>query len=65
MAVPKRRTSRANTRTRRSTWKTDAIVTTTCGHCGGKTRPHHACPSCGTYKGRLYAEAQRSEFADK
>ncbi|MDR1428081.1 MAG: 50S ribosomal protein L32 [Bifidobacteriaceae bacterium] len=62
MAVPKRRTSRANTRTRRSQWKTTAVTLTACPHCGAKTRPHTACPTCGTYKGRLYAEAQRSEF---
>lgn len=65
MAVPKRRMSRANTRARRSQWKTSAVATTKCPHCGGQTRPHFACPSCGTYQGRLYAEAQRSEFADK
>ncbi|MDR1825705.1 MAG: 50S ribosomal protein L32 [Bifidobacteriaceae bacterium] len=62
MAVPKRKTSRANTRSRRSQWKTSAVALTTCPRCGEPTRPHHACPNCGTYKGRLYAEAQRSEF---
>ncbi|MDR0504266.1 MAG: 50S ribosomal protein L32 [Bifidobacteriaceae bacterium] len=62
MAVPKRRTSRANTRTRRSQWKTSAIATSKCSHCGSQTRSHVACPTCGTYRGRLYAEAQRSEF---
>ncbi|MDR3202067.1 MAG: 50S ribosomal protein L32 [Bifidobacteriaceae bacterium] len=64
MAVPKRRTSRANTRSRRSQWKASAVTLTTCPKCGNATRPHTACPSCGNYKGRLYAEAQRSEFAD-
>jgi large subunit ribosomal protein L32 len=54
--------SRSNTRSRRSQWKTRAATLTTCSHCGKQTRPHTACPSCGTYKGRLYAEAQRSEF---
>ncbi|MDR0432037.1 MAG: 50S ribosomal protein L32 [Bifidobacteriaceae bacterium] len=62
MAVPKRRTSRANTHSRRSQWKTTATALTVCPRCGAKTRPHTACPSCGTYKGRGYAEAQRSEF---
>ncbi|MDR1186488.1 MAG: 50S ribosomal protein L32 [Bifidobacteriaceae bacterium] len=64
MAVPKRRLSRANTRTRRSQWKTSATPLTDCAHCGAPTRPHHACPTCGTYKGRMYAAAQRSEFQD-
>jgi large subunit ribosomal protein L32 len=62
VAVPKRKMSRANTRARRSQWKTTPVATTTCPRCGSATRPHTACPSCGTYKGRLYAEAQRSEF---
>ncbi|MDR1798308.1 MAG: 50S ribosomal protein L32 [Bifidobacteriaceae bacterium] len=65
MAVPKRKTSRANTRSRRSQWKTSPTALTTCPRCGEPTRPHTACPSCGTYKGRLYAEAQRSEFEAK
>ncbi|MDR1441483.1 MAG: 50S ribosomal protein L32 [Bifidobacteriaceae bacterium] len=64
MAVPKRKTSRANTRSRRAQWKTSATALTTCPHCGSPTRPHTACPTCGTYKGRLYGRAERSEFAD-
>jgi large subunit ribosomal protein L32 len=61
VAVPKFKRSRANTRARRSQWKTSATTTTPCPRCGEPTRPHTACPSCGTYKGRMYAEALRSE----
>ncbi|MCL1897327.1 MAG: 50S ribosomal protein L32 [Micrococcales bacterium] len=61
MAVPKRRTSRANTHARRSQWKTSAVPLTTCPRCKEPTRPHTACPNCGTYKGRAYAAAERSE----
>ncbi|MDR0365518.1 MAG: 50S ribosomal protein L32 [Bifidobacteriaceae bacterium] len=62
MAVPKRRTSRANTRTRRSQWKTSAPALTQCPNCGEATRPHTACPHCGVYKGRYYQAADRSQF---
>ncbi len=64
MAVPKRKMSRSNTRARRSQWKTAATVTSTCPRCKAPARPHQACPSCGAYKGRLYAEAIRSELQD-
>lgn len=54
MAVPKRRMSRSNTRSRRSQWNTTAPTLVTCPHrgCGEKKLPHVACPSCGTYNGR-------------
>ncbi|MGI5217198.1 50S ribosomal protein L32 [Nocardia carnea] len=59
MAVPKRRMSRSNTRSRRSQWKAVAPTLITCPNraCGQKTPPHIACPSCGTYKGRQVASA--------
>ncbi|MDR3360788.1 MAG: 50S ribosomal protein L32 [Bifidobacteriaceae bacterium] len=62
MAVPKRRLSRANTRARRSQWKTKSTPLTTCPQCQQPARPHTACPNCGTYKGRYYQAAVRSEF---
>jgi large subunit ribosomal protein L32 len=61
VAVPKRKTSRSNTRSRRANWKAHATALTTCARCSAPTRPHQACPSCGTYKGRHYAAAERSE----
>ncbi|MBF6217980.1 MULTISPECIES: 50S ribosomal protein L32 [Nocardia] len=59
MAVPKRRMSRSNTRSRRSQWKAVAPALITCPNraCGEKTLPHIACPSCGTYKGRQVTAA--------
>ena len=56
--------SRANTHSRRSQWKTTAVVTVPCPRCKGDTRPHQACPKCGTYRGRFYTDALRSEFED-
>ncbi len=59
MAVPKRRMSRSNTRSRRSQWKTSAPTLVTCPGrgCGAKIPPHTACPECGTYKGRQVTAA--------
>ena len=58
MAVPKRRTSRSNTRSRRSQWKTSAPTLVTCSNraCGQPKLPHIACPTCGTYNGRQVVE---------
>ncbi|HEY7988248.1 MAG TPA: 50S ribosomal protein L32 [Lapillicoccus sp.] len=61
MAVPKRKTSRSNTRSRRANWKAAPVALTTCPQCGNPTQPHVACPSCGTYQGRHYATAERTE----
>ncbi|HEY0636540.1 MAG TPA: 50S ribosomal protein L32 [Pseudonocardiaceae bacterium] len=54
MAVPKRRTSRSNTRSRRSQWKASAPTLVACSNraCGQQKLPHIACPNCGTYNGR-------------
>ena len=61
MAVPKRKMSRSNTRSRRANWKATAVATTTCPQCKAPTQPHVACPSCGTYKGRHSGAAERTE----
>jgi len=53
--------SRSNTRSRRANWKATAVGLTTCPQCKSPTRPHTACPSCGTYKGRHFEAAERSE----
>ena len=45
MALPKYKTSRANTHSRRANWK---------------ALPHMACPSCGSYRGRVSRAAIRS-----
>ncbi len=52
MANPKRRFSKARTRTRRSQWKTSAAATVPCPNCKSPILPHHVCPTCGQYKGR-------------
>ena len=61
MAVPKRKMSRSNTRHRRSQWKAAPIALSTCPQCQAVRTPHQACPSCGDYRGRHYAAAERTE----
>jgi large subunit ribosomal protein L32 len=65
VAVPKRKMSRSNTRARRSQWKTTAATLTACPRCKAEKLPHHACPACGAYDGRQYAEALRSEHESR
>jgi len=52
MAVPKRRTSRANTHSRRSQWKATAPTLAPCANCREMKPPHQACQNCGSYAGR-------------
>ena len=52
MAVPKRRMSRSNTRSRRSQWKATAVATVDCPQCHSPKLPHAVCTVCGTYNGR-------------
>jgi large subunit ribosomal protein L32 len=51
VAVPKRRTSRSNTRSRRAQWKTAGPTLAACSNraCGKLKLPHTACPACGQY----------------
>ena len=51
VAVPKRKMSRSNTRSRRAQWKASAPTLVNCANpaCGGKHLPHTACPTCGQY----------------
>ena len=57
MAVPKRRMSRSNTRSRRAQWKASAPTLVACANpaCRAAHLPHAVCPECGQYgpKGAL------------
>ena len=55
MAVPKRRTSRANTHSRRSQWKASAPTLAKCPR-GHVILPHTACQTCGRYGDRQALE---------
>jgi large subunit ribosomal protein L32 len=53
MAVPKRKTSRSSTRSRRSAnMAITAPPQSSCPHCGASRLPHTVCGNCGWYRGR-------------
>ncbi len=57
MAVPKRKTSKAKSRSRRaSNWKLSLPSKSTCPNCGTIKTPHVVCSKCGWYKGRVAVE---------
>ncbi len=58
MALPKRKTSKSKRDKRRTHQKHAAPNTTKCPDCGEAMLPHHACPSCGSYKGRTVTESK-------
>lgn len=58
MPVPKRKTSKSKRDKRRTHQKIDGPNLTTCPECGEAVLPHHACPSCGVYKGRAAIEPE-------
>ncbi len=53
MATPKRKVSHARTSQRKAKWlgALSSPVTMSCPKCGEVTLAHHACPSCGFYRG--------------
>jgi len=52
MAVPKRKTSKSRRDKRRATYKLRPQGLVECRQCHQPKRPHHVCPTCGTYRGR-------------
>jgi large subunit ribosomal protein L32 len=52
MAVPKRKTSKSRRDKRRAQHSIEAPRVNVCPQCNSPKRPHHVCPTCGSYKGR-------------
>ena len=52
MAVPKKKTSKSRRDKRRATHSIESVRVNLCPQCNSPKRPHHVCPTCGTYKGR-------------
>ncbi|MBN2058176.1 MAG: 50S ribosomal protein L32 [Candidatus Saganbacteria bacterium] len=53
MPMPKKRHSNVRQGKRRaSNYTLSAASTSRCSACGSPILPHHACPTCGNYKGR-------------
>jgi len=60
MANPKRKTSRSKRDMRRAHWMgsmTEASIID-CPNCGEKMKTHHACASCGYYRGEKVIESE-------
>jgi len=58
MALPKRRKSKSKRDMRRAHQKLSAPNLAECPDCGESKLPHHACPNCGSYKGRKVTETE-------
>ncbi len=57
MAVPKKKTSKAKSRSRRAAnWVLRPPAMSVCPHCQKAKLPHVVCPACGWYKGRQAIE---------
>lgn len=52
MPVPARKKSNASGRRRRSHDALKQATTSVCTKCAGPIQPHHACSTCGFYRGR-------------
>ena len=52
MAVPKKKTSKSRRDKRRATHAIATVRVNLCPQCNSPKRPHHVCPTCGSYKGR-------------
>jgi large subunit ribosomal protein L32 len=59
MAVPKRKTPRSRTHSRRSAnRKLAAPPKSLCPQCGVAKLPHRVCSNCGTYRGRQVIDVE-------
>lgn len=57
MAVPKKKTSKAKSRSRRaSAWRIKTPARSTCPRCQSVKLPHTVCGNCGWYNGRQAVE---------
>lgn len=57
MAVPKRKTSRSASRSRKSAnMRIVAPAQSPCPNCGAARAPHTVCANCGFYRGRQVVE---------
>lgn len=53
MAVPKRKTSKAKTASRRaSSYRLNKTTVIECPNCHETKLPHRVCPNCGYYDGK-------------
>jgi len=58
MAVPKKKTSKAKKRARRSHDQLKTTGLARCSHCGAAIPPHRVCHNCGHYGARPIVELE-------
>lgn len=59
MAVPKQKTGRMSTHSRRSAnSKLPTPARSLCPQCGSPKLPHHVCANCGYYRDRAVLETE-------
>ncbi len=59
MAVPKRKTSKAKTASRRaSSYRLNKATVVECPNCHETKLPHRVCPNCGYYDGKQVVEVE-------
>jgi large subunit ribosomal protein L32 len=63
MAHPKRKHSKARTRSRRANYynRLTEPSTAECPNCGDTKVRHRACPNCGYYRGRQVVDVKGSD----
>ena len=55
---PKRKISKGRRDRRRAHDALTPMHLVRCSHCSSMRLPHHACPDCGTYKGRTVLDIE-------
>ena len=58
MAVPKKKTSKAKKRARRSHLHMDVASLARCSHCGAAIPAHRVCHNCGHYGGKAVMDLE-------
>ncbi|MFA5093925.1 MAG: 50S ribosomal protein L32 [Candidatus Omnitrophota bacterium] len=65
MALPKRKHSKARRDKSRTHQVLSAPAVSKCPQCFAYVKSHHACPSCGYYKGRKVLDVKVKEEKKK
>ena len=58
MPVPKRKTGRSVSRSRRAHDSLEMPAVSVCPQCHQPKLPHHVCAACGYYKGKEVVETE-------
>lgn len=58
MAVPKRKTSKSRSRTRKAHDALPKRSFARCPRCGQSTLPHTVCGNCGYYRGKMIVDME-------